>query len=172
MYKKPFQVKLLFKLCHFPFLPLTVSSCVGWLKDRTVYTHNLFRGCKRMRLAAHRSLCQSCCILHLWNSYCPYTRLRGEVKRERSLDWNIIWSHSTKYLAFHHNYLHKLGETGHSLIFFLLRTLSMKLFFILLMHNKALLFPLKSLDSKKMNPILYVAGNKGERAVVSGEKFI
>lgn len=69
-------------------------------------------------MATYRSICESCIILSLWNSYCCYIRILTEVKRKRALDWGSFGCYHTKYTSFYHNKLHELGKTGSVLSIF------------------------------------------------------
>lgn len=79
------------------------------------------RGCQRVRMAAHRSLYQSCCILPVWTSSGCCAWLCSSLKRKGALDWNSSWINGAISSSFSYYCFHKLGKTGYSfLIFFLL----------------------------------------------------
>lgn len=65
-----------------------------------------------MWVAAYRGLCESWCILPIWDSYCCGIGILLTAKRKRSMDRNSSWFFPTNNYAFCNNKPYKLGKTG------------------------------------------------------------
>lgn len=131
---------------HLPFKEISIN--------RTNYTRfsssdsDLFRCCKRLRLATYRRLYKSCSILSVWNAYCCCTRFCGKTERKRSLDRNHHWCYCTEYSTQHRNMLHKLGKTGSRLLFFII--IKIQIYVILFaIHRKNLISVLQAIKTRE-----------------------
>lgn len=108
-----------------------------------------------MWLAATRSLCQSCCVLSLWNSISSHTSFLAAIKRERSLDRNSIRLRSTNNTSLCNNNLHRLGKTGPVSQFVLYPTqlfscLTLQnLYFVILVKNFLITLNLQAIKSRE-----------------------